>query len=150
MRLSEELGSALSEQASSLKGSKTEAALKEAFADEASDGQKYRWAARRAEAEGYPEAAAAFNKAADEEEMHAHGHLDFLAAIGGDTGDTRQNLEAAVKGESGATHSGYPDMAKTARSEGFDEIANWFDALGQTEGRHEKWFSEVLKTVKKG
>jgi rubrerythrin len=111
-----------------LEGTKTHANLKEAFAGESQANRRYLYFAKVADVEGYPEVAGLFKDTADGETGHAHGHLDFLKQVGDPAtnlpiGSTLKNLQAAVHGETYEYQSMYPGMAKTAREEGFPEIA---------------------------
>ena len=112
-----------------LKGTKTEQCLKEAFAGESQANRRYLYFANKADIEGQNDVAALFRSTAEGETGHAHGHLEFLEqagdpATGLPIGSTRQNLEAAVAGETHEYTDMYPGMAKTAREEGFDEVAD--------------------------
>jgi rubrerythrin len=84
--------------------------------------------ARQADVEGYPDIAGLFRDTAEGEAGHANGHLDFLKDVGDPVtgvpiGKTASNLESAIAGELSESTEMYPDMAKTAREEGFEEIA---------------------------
>ena len=136
-----------------LKGSKTEQHLKEAFAREARANRRYLYFARRADIEGYPDIAGLFRDTAEGETGHAHGHLDHLKKLGDpDTGlpisTTIRNLQAAIEGETQEYTDIYPRMAKTAREEGFTEIAEWFETLAEAEKHHARLFTEGLKSVR--
>jgi rubrerythrin len=77
-----------------------------------------------------------FRSTAEGETGHAHGHLEYLEEVGDPAtgepiGATDANLKASIAGETHEYTDMYPGMAKTARSEGFDEIADWFETLGQ-------------------
>src|ERR1700747_1237445 len=122
----------------SLKGTKTHANLKDAFAGESQDNRRYLYFAKIADVEGYPEIAGLFRDTAEGETGHAHGDMDFLRELGDPVtgltiGDTISNLEAAIAGETNECVSVYPEMAKTAREEGFSEIADWFETLTKAE-----------------
>ena len=121
-----------------LKGSKTEKHLKDAFAGESQANRRYLYFANKADVEGYPDVAALFRSTAEGETGHAHGHLEYLEvsgdpATGMPFGPTDKNLAAAVAGETHEYTDMYPGMAKTARQEGFDEIADWFETLAKAE-----------------
>ena len=110
--------------------------------------------ARQADIEGYPEAAGVFKNTADGETGHAFGHLEFMEKQGGgdpatgkDIGDTGLNLAAAVAGETYEYTEMYPGFAKTAREEGFDEIAEWFETLARAEKSHAGKFQETLDAL---
>ena len=138
----------------SLEGSKTHENLKSAFAGESQANRRYMYFARQADIEGYPEAASVFKNTADGETGHAFGHLEFMEKQGGgdpatgkDIGDTGLNLAAAVAGETYEYTEMYPGFAKTAREEGFDEIAEWFETLARAEKSHAGKFQETLDSL---
>ena len=121
-----------------LKGSKTEENLKYAFAGESQANRRYLYFAQKADVEGYNDVAAVFRSTAEGETGHAHGHLEFLEEVGDPAtglpiGKTADNLKAAVAGETHEYTDMYPGMARTAREEGFDEIADWFETLAKAE-----------------
>src|SRR2546421_5725 len=135
-----------------LKGSKTHQNLKDAFAGESMANRRYLYFAKQADVEGYPEIAGNFRDTAEGETGHAHGHLDYLKkagdpATGMPIGPTDKNLAAAVAGETHEYTDMYPGMAKTARAEGFLEIADWFETLAKAEKAHAGKFSALLKTI---
>jgi rubrerythrin len=110
------------------------------------------WFAQKADVEGYPDAAALFRSVAEGETGHAHGHLDYLAEVGDPAsgepiGDTEQNLKASIAGETYEYTQMYPGFAKTARDEGFAEIADWFETLARAEKSHAGRFGEGLKAL---
>jgi rubrerythrin len=132
-----------------LKGSKTEDNLKAAFAGESQANRRYLYFAQKADVEGYNDVAAVFRSTAEGETGHAHGHLEFLEASGDPAtglpiGETSNNLKAAVAGETHEYTDMYPGMARTAREEGFDEIADWFETLAKAERSHAGRFSKAL------
>jgi rubrerythrin len=127
--------------AKDLKGTKTHQNLKDAFAGESQANRRYLYFAKVADVEGYPDVASNFRETAEGETGHAHGHLDYLKAVGDPAtdlpiGDTADNLKAAVAGETHEYTDMYPGMAKTARDEGFAEIADWFETLAKAEKSH--------------
>ncbi len=135
-----------------LKGTKTHENLKEAFAGESQANRRYLYFAKIADVEGYPEVASNFRETAEGETGHAHGHLDYLKQVGDpatglEIGDTEANLEAAIAGETHEYTDMYPGMAKTARQEGFAEIADWFETLAKAEKSHAGRFEQMLKNV---
>ena len=137
---------------SELKGSRTHANLKAAFAGESQANRRYLYFAKVADVEGYPEVAGNFRETAEGETGHAHGHLDYLKRVGDPTtdlpiGGTEANLKSAVAGETHEYTDMYPGMAKTAREEGFGEIADWFETLAKAEKSHAGRFSRMLKSV---
>ena len=132
-----------------LKGTKTHENLKAAFAGESQANRRYLYFAKQADVEGYPEIAGNFRDTAEGETGHAHGHLDYLKAAGDPaTGlpiiDTESNLKAGVAGETHEYTDMYPGMAKTAREEGFDQIADWFETLAKAEKSHAGRFQKLL------
>jgi len=132
-----------------LKGSKTEANLKAAFAGESQANRRYLYFAQKADVEGYNDAAAVFRSTAEGENGHAHGHLEFLEAVGDPAtglpiGPTSANLKASIAGETHEYTDMYPGMAKQAREEGFDEIADWFETLAKAEKSHAGRFQRSL------
>ncbi|NCQ59795.1 MAG: rubrerythrin [Myxococcales bacterium] len=132
-----------------LKGSKTEKNLKDAFAGESQANRRYLYFAKVADNEGYVEVASVFKNTADGETGHAHGHLDFLKAVGDPAtgkpiGTTDLNLAAAIAGETYEYTEMYPQMAKDARSEGFDDVAEWFETLAKAEKSHAGRFQKAL------
>jgi rubrerythrin len=135
-----------------LKGSKTHENLKEAFAGESQANRRYLYFARQADIEGYPDIGGLFRDTGEAETGHAHGHLDFLKqagdpATGKPIGDTRKNLAAAVAGETYEYTEMYPGMAKTARDEGFGDIAEWFETLARAEKSHAGRFQKGLDNL---
>ena len=131
-----------------LKGSKTELNLKEAFAVEAQANRRYLYFANKADIEGQSDVAALFRSTAEGETGHAHGHLDFLEAVGAPAtglpiGTSRQNLSAAVASETHEYTDMYPGMARQARDEGFDDIADWFETLAKAERSHANRFKKA-------
>ncbi len=132
-----------------LEGSKTHGNLKDAFAAESQANRRYLYFAKVADIEGYPMVAGNFRETAEGETGHAHGHLDFLKKAGDPAtdmpiGDTTDNLKAAIAGETYEYTDMYPGMAKTAREEGFDEIADWFETLAKAEKSHAGRFQKAL------
>jgi rubrerythrin len=135
-----------------LQDTKTHHNLKEAFAGESQANRRYLYFAKVADVEGYPEVAGLFKDTADGETGHAHGHLDFLKqagdpATGLPIGDTLKNLKSAVAGETYEYETMYPGMAKTARQEGFEEIAEWFETLAKAEKSHAGRFDKAAKSL---
>ncbi len=126
--------------------------LKAAFAGESQANRRYLWMAKIADIEGYPEIAGNFRETAEGETGHAHGHLDYLKGVGDPAtglpiGDTEQNLAAAVAGETHEYTDMYPGFAKTARAEGYDEIADWFETLAKAEKSHAGRFQQLLDDI---
>jgi rubrerythrin len=138
--------------AGSLKGSKSHENLKEAFAAESQANRRYLYFARVADIEGFPDIAGLFKDTADAETGHAFGHLDFLKEVGDPTtgepiGKTETNLRSAVAGETYEYTQMYPGMAKTARDEGFAELAEWFETLAKAEKSHAGRFGKGVTQV---
>ena len=132
-----------------LKGTKTHQNLKDAFAGESQANRRYLYFAKQADIEGYPDVAGLFKNTADAETGHAHGHLDWLKQVGDPAtdkpiGDTSKNLAAAVAGETYEYTEMYPGMAKTARDEGFAQVAEWFETLAKAEKSHAGRFQKAL------
>lgn len=137
---------------SNLKGTKTEANLKEAFSGESQANRRYLYFAQKADIEGHADAAAVFRSTAEGETGHAHGHLEFLEAVGDPAtglpiGSTEDNLKAAVAGETHEYTDMYPGMVKDARAEGFEEIADWFETLAKAEKSHAGKFQRTLESL---
>jgi len=135
-----------------IKGSKTHENLKAAFAGESQANRRYLYFAKVADVEGYPEVAGNFRDTAEGETGHAHGHLDFLKSAGDPAtdlpiGPTDLNLKAAVAGETYEYTTMYPGFAKTAREEGFSEVAEWFETLAKAEKQHAGKFQKMLESV---
>ena len=135
-----------------LKGSKTQQNLKDAFAGESQANRRYLYFAKIADVEGHPDIAGLFRDTAEGETGHAHGHLDYLKKVGDPAtdmklGDSSLNLKSAVHGETHEYTNMYPGMAKTARDEGFSEIADWFETLAKAEKSHAGRFETALKTL---
>jgi rubrerythrin len=137
-----------------LKGSKTEENLKAAFAGESQANRRYLYFAQKADVEGHNDVAAVFRSTAEGETGHAHGHLEYLEEVGDPAtgkpiGKTSDNLLASVAGETHEYTDMYPSMARTARDEGFDEIAEWFETLAKAErshaGRFQRAYDELAK-----
>ena len=121
---------------SSLKGTKTHENLKHAFAAESQANRRYLYFARMADIEGYPEIGGLFRDTSEAETGHAFGHMDFLKPVGDPAtnvpfGSTRANLQSAIEAETYEYTQMYPGMARTARDEGFPEVAEWFETLAK-------------------
>lgn len=135
-----------------LKDSKTLHNLKEAFAGESQANRRYLWFAQKADVEGYPDVAALFRSVAEGETGHAFGHMDFIAQVGDPAtgepvGSTEDNLKAAVAGETYEYTEMYPGFARTARDEGFTEIAEWLETLARAEKSHAGRFGQGLESI---
>ena len=135
-----------------LKDSKTLDNLKEAFAGESQANRRYLYFAQKADVEGYNDVSAVFRSTAEGETGHAHGHLEFLSEVGDPAtdkpiGGTLDNLASAIAGETYEYTDMYPGMARTARDEGFDEIAEWFETLAKAERSHAGRFQKALDSL---
>src|SRR5438128_2926022 len=113
-----------------LKGSKTHDNLKAAFAGESQANRRYLYFANKADVEGQNDISAVFRSTAEGETGHAHGHLDYLATGGDPVTELPidkciDNLKSAIAGETHEYTDMYPGMAKSARGEGLEEIADW-------------------------
>lgn len=136
-----------------LKGTKTHGNLKEAFAGESQANRRYLYFAKVADVEGLPDVAGLFRDTAEGETGHAHGHLDYLKRVGDPAtgeplGSTELNLKASIAGETYEYTQMYPAFAKTAREEGFEEIAEWFETLARAERSHAGRFQKGLDGLK--
>jgi len=138
--------------AKSVKGTKTEESLKEAFAGESQANRRYLYFANQADIAGANDVAAVFRSTAEGETGHAHGHMEYLIEGGaGEPGTgmpaktVAEALQAAIAGETHEYTDMYPGMAKTARDEGFDEIADWFETLAKAERSHANKFTKTLE-----
>ena len=135
-----------------LAGTKTHKNLKDAFAGESQANRRYLYFARQADIEGHPDVGGLFRDTAEAETGHAHGHLDFLKSVGDPAtdkpiGSTDKNLVAAVTGETYEYTQMYPGMAKTAREEKLDEVAEWFETLAKAERSHAGRFQKGLDSL---
>lgn len=136
----------------SLAGTQTEQNLKDAFAGESQANRRYLYFAQKADIEGYNDVAVVFRSTAEGETGHAHGHLEYLEetgdpATGEPIGPTPLNLKASIAGETHEYTDMYPGMAKSAREEGFDEIADWFETLAKAEKSHAGRFQKALDAL---
>jgi len=135
-----------------LANSQTLENLKAAFAGESQANRRYLYFAQKADIEGYNDVAAVFRSTAEGETGHAHGHLEYLEAVGDPAtglpiGETKLNLKAAIAGETHEYTDMYPGMAKSARGEGFTEIADWFETLAKAERSHANRFQKALDAL---
>lgn len=128
---------------SKLEGSRTFENLKSAFGGESQANRKYTAWARKADQEGYPEVANLLRAIAEGETAHALGHMQHLGMVGG----TAENLQAAIEGEMYETDTMYPEFARTARDEGFADIADWFEAVGKAERAHAVRFGKAKASL---
>ena len=128
----------------SLKGTKTEANLMAAFAGESQARNKYTYYASKAKKDGFEQIAALFEETAAQEKEHAKMWFKLFHGIG----TTEENLLDAAKGEYDEWTDMYPTMAKEAREEGFDEIAELFEGVAAIEKEHELRYRKLLENVK--
>ena len=128
-----------------LKGTKTEANLREAFAGESQARNKYTYFASKAKKDGYEQIAAIFEETANNEKEHAKMWFKYLE--GGDIKSTKENLESAASGENFEWTDMYDRMVKEALEEGFTEIANKFKMVGAIEKAHEERYRKLIENV---
>lgn len=142
-----------------LKGSRTETNLMAAFAGESQARNRYTYYAAKARKEGYVQISKIFEETADQEKEHAKRLFKFMS--GGETeitgsfpfgviGDTITNLKESAGGENHEWSSMYPDFAKIAREEGFDKIADCFEAIAVAEKQHEKRYLALAANIENG
>jgi rubrerythrin len=136
----------------SLRGTVTEQNLKDAFAAESRANRRYLYFAQKADVEGYNDVAVVFRSTAEGETGHAHGHLEYLEevddpATGKAIDPTGDNLKAAIASETHEYSDMYPGMARVARQEGFDEIADWFETLAKAGKSHAGRFQKALDAL---
>ncbi len=143
----------------SLKGSKTERNLMAAFAGESQARNRYTYFASKAKEEGFIQISQIFEETASQEKEHAKRMFKFME--GGEVqitagfpfgviGSTRDNLLAAAAGENHEWKSMYPDIAKTAREEGYDAVATVFDAIVVAERQHAKRYEKLAANIDAG
>lgn len=128
-----------------LKDSKTWNNLKIAFANEVEAHTKYQYYASKAKKEGYNIISSIFEETSKNEKEHAK--LWFKYLHGDDIPVTRENLLDAIKGENYESSTMYKEFAETARSEGFDEIANLFAMVGNIEKKHMDRYTNLLESL---
>ncbi len=131
-----------------LKGSKTEANLQAAFAGESQARNKYTYYASKAKKEGFVQIAALFEETANNEKEHAK--IWFKLLHGGSVPGTTENLKDAADGENYEWTDMYAGFAKTAREEGFLEIAALFEAVAKIEKEHEERYRKLLANIEGG
>src|SRR3981189_1350055 len=134
----------------SLKGTQTEQYLKDAFAGESQANLRYLCFARKADVEGFNDLAAVFRSTAEGKTGHARGHLEYLKEVGDPAtgkpiGPTGALVKAAIASEPHEYTDIYPGMARVARQEGFDEIADWFETLAKAGKSHAGRFQKALE-----
>lgn len=137
-----------------LENTKTLDNLKAAFAGESQANRRYLYFAKKADVEGLADISSSFQRIADGETSHAFGHFDMIVKFGaGDpvtdlpVGTTKDNLKSAIAGEEYEFSEMYPAFAKTARDEGFDEIAEWFEVMSKSEKAHANTFKRILERL---
>ena len=136
----------------SLKGTETEQNLKNAFASEIQAIRRYLYFAQKAEVEGHNDVVAVFRSTAEGETGHAHGHLEYLEEVGDPAtgkpiGLTGDNLKAAIASETHEYTDMFPGMARAARQEGFDEIADRFETLAKAGKSHASRLQKALDAL---
>lgn len=143
----------------SLKGTKTEKNLLTAFAGESQARNRYTFFASKAKKQGYEQIHGIFLETADNEKEHAERIFKFLEGgeaevsasfPAGVIGDTKDNLKAAAAGENYEHTTMYPEFAKVAEKEGFDEIAAVFRSIANAEQQHEKRYLGLMENIQKG
>ena len=132
--------------------SKTIENLRAAFAGESQANRRYTYFSRKADEEGYPEVSALFRSVADGETAHALRHFDYMRKVGDPVTkvpvlDVKGMLESAMKGETYECTTMYPEFAKVARQEGFEEIAKWFETLAKAEKAHAGKYKQALEKL---
>ena len=127
-------------------GTKTKENLEKAFAGESQARNKYDYFASKAKKDGFEQIAAIFAETALNEKEHAK--MWFKELHGGEVPETAENLQAAAEGENYEYTDMYVEFAKTAREEGFDELAEKFDQVAAIEKTHEERYLKLLKNVK--
>ena len=144
---------------STLKGTRTEKNLLTAFADESQARNRYTYFASKAKKEGFEQISQIFEETANQEKEHAKRFFKFLeggeveiqaAFPAGVIASTAENLRAAAAGEHYEWESMYPEFAKVAREEGFEEIADVLEAIAVAEKQHERRYLGLLKNVEAG
>jgi rubrerythrin len=143
----------------SVKGTKTEKNLLTAFAGESQARNRYTFFASKARKEGYEQIANVFTETAGNEKEHAEVFFNYLeggdveisaAYPAGIAGDTLTNLNAAADGEKMEWNKIYADFEKTAREEGFENIATSFKEIAEVEEFHEKRYRKLAANVVAG
>lgn len=129
--------------AKELKGTKTEANLWAAFAGESQARNKYTYYASKAKKDGYEQIAELFQETADQEKEHAKIWFKLIHGIG----STTENLTDAAQGENDEWTDMYPRMAREAREEGFDEIAELFEGVAAIEKVHEEKYKRLFQNI---
>ncbi len=125
--------------------------LLKAFSGESQARNKYEYFAKVAQKEGYRDIAEHFQRAANNEKQHAKMELALHNRMENDSennfGDTKENLQEAINGESYENTTMYPDFAQIAKDEGHKEAAALFKGIGKVEVEHEKMFKTLLERL---
>ena len=125
--------------------------LLKAFAGESQARNKYEYFAKVAQKEGYRDIAEHFQRAANNEKQHAKMelalHNRMVTESEDNFGDTKENLQAAIDGESYENTTMYPDFAEIAKEEGYKEAARLFTGIGKIEVEHEKMYKMLLERL---
>lgn len=125
--------------------------LLKAFAGESQARNKYEYFAKVAQKEGYRDIAEHFQRAANNEKQHAKMelvlHNRMVSESENNFGDTKENLQAAIDGESYENTTMYPDFAQIAKDEGYKEAARLFSGIGKIEVEHEKMYKMLLERL---
>ena len=130
-----------------IKGTKTEKNLNAAFAGESQARVKYQFYASKAKKEGYEQISAIFQETSDNEKEHAKIWYKLLHD---GVADTMTNLKDAAAGENYEYTDMYKKFAEEAREEGFDEIAELFEKVGEIEKHHEERYLKLVENIEKG
>jgi len=142
-----------------LKGSKTEKNLLGSFAGESQARNRYTYFASAARKEGFEQIGAIFQETADQEKEHAKrffnhlqgGEVEIVAAFpAGMIKTTAENLKAAAAGENFEHSTLYKGFAKTAREEGFIDIAVTWEMISKAEMHHEARYLALLGNLNAG
>ena len=144
---------------SNLKGTRTEKNILTAFAGESQARNRYTYFSSQAKKDGFVQIASIFEETANQEKEHAKrlfkllegGEVEVTAGFpAGVIGSTLENLKASAAGENFEHTRMYPGFAKTARAEGFDAIADIFEAIAVAEKQHEKRYLDIAANIEAG
>ena len=142
-----------------IKGTETEKNILKAFAGESQARNRYTYFASKAKKEGYVQISTIFEETANQEKEHAKrlfkllegGEVEITAAFpAGVVGKTEENLAEAAGGENHEWTTMYPDFARAARDEGFEEVAGIFEAIAVAEKQHEKRYRDLMANINAG
>jgi len=143
----------------SLKGTQTEKNILTAFSGESQARNRYTYFASQAKKEGYVQISDIFTETANQEKEHAKRLFKFLEGgeveisgmfPAGVIGSTLENLKESASGENYEHTEMYPGFAKIARKEGFDTIADVFEAIAVAEKQHEKRYVDLAANIEAG